>query len=112
MGVSEHVVVTKAFLLGGLNKGRITISTLEAITQRRKAPASTRHIIKHVSGVIQLFRDTREETNVTLKGESSLVLLRGNIESVADRGITVPDSVRNAPIQNVVCSNWRTLAPR
>lgn len=49
-------------------------------------------------GVIQFPRDARNESDVTLTGESSLSLLRDYVGSVADRGRPVPGAVRTARI--------------
>ena len=84
-----------------LNKKRITSLTLEALTQRRKSPASTRGVIKNVSGAIQFFLDTRDEADpagFTLTGEASVALLHDYLESVADRGCTVPGAVKTSLI--------------
>ena len=84
-----------------LNKERIAILTLESIMQRCKSPASTRAVIKNGSGIIQFSLDTRAESNpdgVTLTGESTVVLLRGYLESVADRGRSVPGAVKTSLI--------------
>ena len=65
--------------------------------QRCKSPASTRGVVENVSGLIQFFLDPRGESNpdgITLTGEASVVLLRGYLESFADRGRTVPGDVK------------------
>ena len=91
---------TSALLMGfyeaELSKERITIQTLGAIMRRCKSPASTRSIIKRVSGHIKFFLDARDESNVTLTGESPVVLLQDYLESVSDHGGDVPGAVRTA----------------
>ena len=67
--------------------------------QRRKSPASARGVIRGVSGLIQFYLDTRDESNptgVALTGDSSVVLLQDYIESVAERGRTVPGAVETS----------------
>ena len=58
-----------------------------------QSPFSTRDIVKNVVGLIKFFRDARDEPNLTLAGESSIVLLRGFLESSSYRGRTVPGVV-------------------
>ena len=67
--------------------------------QRCKSPASTRGVIRNVSGPIKFFLENRGESDppgVTLTGESSVVLLHDYSESVADRGRTVPGAVKTS----------------
>ena len=74
---------------------------IEALTQRRMSPASTRAVIKNVSGLIQFPIDPRGESNTdgtTLTGESPVSLLLGYLESVADRGRAVPGAVKTSSI--------------
>ena len=99
-GVSEHVVVTRRGLLGGDYQG--TDYDFDDRRDNASAQISTpaRDIIRRVCGVIQFRLDTREETDVTMKGGSSLVFLRGYIESVTDRGMTVPGAVRTSPTKS------------
>ena len=69
--------------------------------RRRKSPDSARAVIKNVSGRVQCFLDSLGESNpdgVTLTGESPVVLLRDYLESVADRGRTVPGAVKTSLI--------------
>ena len=83
-----------------LDKERITALTIEAMMQRRKSPSSARGVVGNVSGLIQFFHDTRDESNpgATLTGATSVVLLRDYLESVADSGRTVPGAVKTSLI--------------
>ena len=67
--------------------------------QRCKSPAATRNVVKNVSGLIQFFLDTRDESNptgITLTGDTSVVLLHDYLESSAERGRTVPGAVKTS----------------
>ena len=66
--------------------------------QRCKSPASTRGAIRKVSGLILFFLDTRDDSKpgITLTGDTSVVLLRDYLESVAERGRTVPGAVKTS----------------
>ena len=55
---SEPSALIKGFHTAGLDKERITILTLEALMQRCKSPASTRGVVRNVSGLIRFFLDT------------------------------------------------------
>ena len=81
-----------------IDKGRITILTLEALMQRCKSPASTRNVVRNVSGLIRFFLETRDDAKpgITLTGASSVVLLRDYLQSVAERGRTVPGDVKTS----------------
>ena len=86
-------------LLLGFYEERIIALTLEPLTQRCKSPASTRGVVRNVKGLIQFYLENRDDANptgITLTGESSVVLLRDYIESVADRGRTVPGAVQTS----------------
>ena len=79
--------------------GRITVLTDGDLIQWRKSPASTRAVIKNVSGLIQFPLDSQGESNpdgITLAGESSVALLRDYLESVDDRGRDVPGAVKTS----------------
>ena len=64
--------------------------------RRCNSPASTRGVIKNVSGIIQFLLDARGGSNpgITLTGDTSVVLCHDYLESVADRGRTVPGAVK------------------
>ena len=80
-----------------LDKERIAALAIGALMHRCESPPPTHGVIKNVSGVMQFFLDTRGEANpgITLTGDTSAVLLRDYLESVADRGRTVPGAVKN-----------------
>ena len=101
--LAEEFSNTSTLLLGfyeaKLNKERIIALTIEALMQRCKSPASTRGVIRNVKGLIRFYLENRDESNpsgITLTGDSSVVLLRDYIESVADRGRTVPGAVKTS----------------
>ena len=86
---------------GKLNNGRITALTIDDLMRRRKSPASNRGVIVNVNGAIQFFRDNMSGSNPdgnTLTGEASAALSRGYLESVSDRGRTVPGDVKTSLI--------------
>ena len=91
--------ILQGFHRAKLNKVRITALTLEALMHRCKSPASTRNTVKNVGALIKFFPDTRDESNpswCSLTGEGSVVLLRDFLESVEDRGRTVPCAVKSS----------------
>ena len=103
--LADELSNTSALLIGfhdaKLNKERITALTIEALTRRCKSPDSTHAAIKNVSELLQFFLDARGEPNpdgVTLTGDSSVVLLRDYLESVSDRGLSVPGAVKTSLI--------------
>ena len=88
-------------LLMGLGESQIpdakmTLLVLEAAALRSKSLRSTRSVLEHVRGIIRFYLDTRDETAVTLTGETSLALLRDFLESLADRCRTAPGAARQA----------------
>ena len=89
----------RGFYEAKLNKERVIALTIEALMQRCKSPASTRGVIRNVNGLIQFYLENRDDDNptgITLTGDSSVVLLRDYIESVADRGRAVPGDVKTS----------------
>ena len=88
-------------LLTGLRDSQIpgdktTLLVPETGTTRPKSLASTKSILRHVSGLIQYYLDAWSETSVTLTGESPLVLVHDYLESVAERGRTAPSAGKHA----------------
>ena len=81
-----------------LDKERITILTIEVLMQRCRSPASTRGVVRNVRGMIQFSLDTRDESKhgIALTGDTSVVLLRDYLQSVAERGRTVPGAVKTS----------------
>ena len=84
----------------GVNKERITVLTLEAVMQHCKSVAGAKSTVKNVTGLVRFFLDFRSDENVTLTGESSLVLLHDYLEQAASRGRTVPATIRHS------LTNW------
>ena len=74
----------------------IAVLALEAVTTRSKSIASTKSIVRQVNGLLQFYLDTRNETSVTLTGETSLFLARGYLESLTERGRAPPSEGKHA----------------
>ena len=90
------------FRRAGVAKERIIILTLEAVMQQCKSVSNTKSTVKNVSGLVRYFLDFRSDEEVTLTGESSLVLIHDYLEQAASRGRTVPASIRQS------LNNWAT----
>ena len=88
----------KGFHTAKLDRGRITILTIEALMRRCKSPASNRGVIKNVSGLVKFLLDTRGglKPGIALTGDTSVVLLRDYLQSVAERGRAVPGAVKTS----------------
>ena len=52
--------------------------------------------MRHVNGLLQFYLDTRNETSVTLTGETSLVLPHDYLESLTERGRAAPSAGKHA----------------
>ena len=65
---------------------------IEALMQRCKSPATTRGVVKNVRGVVKFFLETRDDLRpgAVLTGDTSVVLLRDYLLSVAERGRAAP----------------------
>ena len=88
-------------LLNGLRESDIPddktpLLVLEAGTARSKSLASAKNILRRVNGLLQFYLDTRNETSAALTVESSLALIRDYLESLAERGRTVPAAGNHA----------------
>ena len=77
-------------------KDKITFLVIDALSVRARTHTALKSIIKHVSGVVSFYLETRKETKCELTGEHSVVLLHDYPESLADRGRTVPASAKHA----------------
>ena len=75
---------------------KVTLHALEAATTRSTSLESTKSNARHVTGLIHRYLDKRGETPVTLTGDSSLVLVRDLLESLAERGRTVHSAGKHA----------------
>ena len=84
----------------GVAKERMTVLTLEAVMQHCKSVAGAKSTTKNVAGLVRFFLDSRSDENVTLTGESSLVLIHDYLEQAASRGRTVPATIRHSLV------NW------
>ena len=80
----------------GIPNEKMDLLVIEAITTRPKSVASAKPIAKHVKGLIQFYLDTRKEISITLTCESSMVLIRDYLESLTERGRTVPSPAKHA----------------
>ena len=88
-------------LLQGLRESKIapgttTLLILDVVNSRAKSVNSAKSIIKHVKRLIHVYLDARNESAAALAGEGSLVLRRDYIESLKERGRTVPAAARHA----------------
>ena len=82
-----------------LNRERVTSLALDALMRRCKSPASTRGVIRNVSGLIKFSLENWDESGpsgFTLTGGNSVALLHDYLESVDDRGRTVPGAVKTS----------------
>ena len=97
-GISGLVDPSKRAHSAKIDKERITILTLKALMQRRKSPAPTRGVPRNVSGPVRFFLETRGDSKpgIALAGDSSVVLLHDHLQSAAERGRTVPGSVKTS----------------
>ena len=77
-------------------KGKITLLVIDALSVRGKSAETMKGIANHASGLVQYYMDTREESKVQLTGRDSVVLIRDFLESLAERGRTVPASDKHA----------------
>ena len=77
-------------------KDKIVLLATEALYARAKSTSTMKGIAKHVSGLAQYFMDTREESKVELTGKDSLIPIRDYLESLAERGRTVPATAKHA----------------
>ena len=77
-------------------KDKITLLVIEAISVRAKSTSTLKGIIKHVSGLLKHYIEVREETKVELTGDQSVVLIHDYLESLDERGRTVPASAKHA----------------
>ena len=75
---------------------KIVLLAIDALSMRAKSTSTMKGIAKHVSGLAQFYLDTREESNVQLTGDDSLILIRDYLESLSERGRTVPASAKHA----------------
>ena len=77
-------------------KDKITLLVIDALSLRAKSTETMKGIAKHVSGMVQYYMGAREETNVQLTGSDSLVLIRGYLEELTERGRTAPAAAKHA----------------
>ena len=80
----------------GTSRERIIILTLEAVMQQCKSADGMKSAVKHVASLIRFFLGKQSDEQVTLAGETSLVLLHDFLEQAASRGRTVPPTIRHS----------------
>ena len=76
--------------------GEIVLLAIIAASKSAKADAPTRGVVRHFDGLVKFFLDIRDDTKVALAGEQPVVLLRDYIESLRERGRTVPAAAGRA----------------
>ena len=76
--------------------GKITLLIIGAISSRAKSTAKMKGVVNHVSGLVTFYLDTREVSKFQFTGEESVVLLHDYLESLAERGRTVPATANHA----------------
>ena len=91
---------TSSLLAGMYNaqvpKDKIVLLVIEDPSMRAKSTSTMKGIAKHVSGLVQFYLDTREESEAQLTVGDSLILIRDYLESLSERGRTVPSSTKHA----------------
>ena len=82
--------------LSALTSEKTSILAIEALNSRSKSIATTKAIVKHIRGLLGYFFELKMESEVALAGEHSIILLHDYLESLADRGRTVPADGKHA----------------
>ena len=80
-------------------KGKIALLAIEALSLRAKSTSAMRGIANRVTGVVRFYVEMRAcepESKVDLTGEQAVVLIRDYLESLAERGRTVPATAKHA----------------
>ena len=93
---SETSNILKGMYKAQVVKGKITFLVIEAISVRAKSSATLKSVAKHVSGLVRFFIETRDESTSQLTGDDSLTPLHDYLESLAERGRTVPATAKHA----------------
>ena len=93
---SETLSLIQSMRASQIPHGKLTLLVLAAVTSRPKSIASTKSLVRHVSGVSQFYLGARGECAITLTGDSPLVDIREFAESPGGRGRTVPTPARRA----------------
>ena len=79
----------------GFPKGKIALLDIEALSVRAKSTSTMKGVFKHVAGLAQYYLDTREDSKAQLTGGDSLILIHDYLESLTERGRTVPSSAKH-----------------
>ena len=88
--------ILKGMYKAHVPKDKITLLVIEAISLRAKSAATMKSVAKHVSALVRFYLGTREETKFQLTGDDSIILLHDYLESLAERGRTVPATAKHA----------------
>ena len=79
-----------------MSRGRIVVLAIEAVMQHFKSAAGAKSSAKNVSIVVRYFLARHSDEQVTLTGESPLVLLHDFLGQAASRGRAVPPAIRHS----------------
>ena len=93
---SSSSTLLKGMYNAGVPKDKITLLVIEALSVRAKSTSTMKGVVKHVAGLVQYYLDTREESKEQLTGDDSLILIHDYLESLTERGRTVPASAKHA----------------
>ena len=93
---SETSNILKGMYKAQVPKGKITLLVIEAISVRAKSSATLKSVAKHVSGLVRFYLETRDESMSQRTGDDSLILLHDYLDSLAERGRTVPATAKHA----------------
>ena len=77
-------------------KQRVIQLVIEAVTLRAKSLATIRGVVKHASAIVRFYIEVSADDGVELTGGKSIVLIRDYLESLAERGRTVPGAAKDA----------------
>ena len=77
-------------------KQRIIQLVIETVTLRAKSLATMRGVIKNARAIVRFYIETSADTGIELTGEKSIVFLHDYVESLAERGRTVPGAAKAA----------------
>ena len=95
-GFSGTSNILKGMYKAQVPKDKITLLVIEAIALRAKSTAAMKNVAKHVSALVRFYLETRDGTKFQLTGDDSLILLYDYLESLAERGRTVPATAKHA----------------
>ena len=79
-----------------ISKEKIVLLVSDAASSRAKSAASTRGVVMRFSDLVKYYMELQGDNRVELSGERSLVLHRGNLESLSERGHAVHADAKRA----------------